>query len=423
MRFVPNLRTRGALALLIAAGVFGALLAVLVVWLQVSYDGTTAELKVAAPSAQADVPPPLPASARAAPAPRPAPAAPPVAPPAVAGAPAAPTPPAGPTPASPAAGPAPAAAAATPAPGAAPTAVPGTPPKDEELAAAPDPGLVEASKHGPIPRVGDGGAVAWRTYAKPFDSSDPRPRVAVVIAGLGMGAAATDAAIHRLPGFVTLSFAAYAKDLQQKIDAARAARHEVLIELPMEPFYYPLNDPGPSALLTSLPPEENMDRLLWALSRFSGYVGVTNYMGSRFTASAEHMQPVLQVLRDRGLLYLESQAGAQPGGPGQTVSIAASLGLPLAVSDLTIDGQAARAAIDAALAELEARARKAGAAVGVGSPYPVTIERVAAWLPTLAERGLAPAPVSAVVSRPSPPRAAAQARAQAPAPPPAKGKR
>ncbi|MEX2644374.1 MAG: divergent polysaccharide deacetylase family protein [Acetobacterales bacterium] len=269
------------------------------------------------------------------------------------------------------------------------------PSRSEPLPEAPDRALQGESKHGPVPKIGSDGRQAYNTYAKPFDRSDPRPRIAIVISGLGLSDAATEAAVQQLPAAVTLSFAPQTSDLQQRIAAARAAGHEVLLDLPMEPLFYPLNDPGPIALLTSLDGKQNVDRLDWVLSRAGGYVGVTNFMGSRFTASADHLRPVLSSLRTRGLLYLDTR----PTEGAQGAKIAEAVGLQHATVTLTLDDFASRAAIDAQLAKLEQAALASQVAIGIGQPYPVTLERVANWLPTLARKGIIAAPVSAVASR------------------------
>ena len=112
-------------------------------------------------------------------------------------------------------------------------------------------------------------------YARPTNADASRPRVAILIRGLGLSQSATQTAIDTLPPEITLSFVPYPKDLQSWVNKARAAGHEVMLELPMEPYDYPDNDPGPSTLLTGLEPDENTKRLEWLLSRFTGYVGVT----------------------------------------------------------------------------------------------------------------------------------------------------
>ena len=110
--------------------------------------------------------------------------------------------------------------------------------------AAPLPGLWEDGPGGPLPMISADGRRPDEAYAR---AHAPRtgPVVALIVGGLGMSERLTLEAIETLPPEVTLSFAPYANDLQGWIDRARAAGHEVLIELPMEPFDYPNNDPGP----------------------------------------------------------------------------------------------------------------------------------------------------------------------------------
>ncbi|MHB1218353.1 MAG: divergent polysaccharide deacetylase family protein [Alphaproteobacteria bacterium] len=258
-----------------------------------------------------------------------------------------------------------------------------------------DPGLIERGPDGPLPKPSADGKVAWRIYARPSDPTDPRPKIAIVIVNLGLSDAATEAAIQRLPGPVTLAFSPYAGGkLDQWLDLSRVAGHEVLLSVPMEPINYPDSNPGPHTLLTSLLPAQNLERLRWALSRFTGYVGVTNHMGSRFSTSADSLRPVLQEVKNRGLLFLDNRST-----PASVIGqVAAEINLPRAANDRFIDGQAARVAIDGKLAELEMVARRQGHAVGIGFPFPVTIERVAAWAETIEDRGFVLAPISAVAS-------------------------
>jgi polysaccharide deacetylase 2 family uncharacterized protein YibQ len=247
----------------------------------------------------------------------------------------------------------------------------------------------------PAPAPQPGALAAWQKYATPFNYDDARPRIAVVILDLGLSSAATEAAVQGLPATVTLAFSPYAENLNNWINQARAAGHEALLGLPMEPANFPARDPGPRTLLTSLSPRENLDRLDWVLGRVSGYVGVTNNMGSRFTASAEALRPVLTTLRDRGLVFVDARTTPR----SVAASLATTLGLPRAINDRLIDQQAARIPIDAMLADVEKVAMETGNAVAMGQPYPVTLERLAAWLPTLESKGIALAPITAMLNR------------------------
>lgn len=272
------------------------------------------------------------------------------------------------------------------------------------LVPAPDPALVEDSPTGPLPKVGKDGRQPWQVYARPFDRSDKHPRIAIVISGLGLDSDATRQAIERLPGTVTLSFDPYARQLVQQINAARQAGHEVLLDLPMEPTDYPRQDPGPATLLTTLDDAQNVARLDWVLSRGAGYVGVTGLSGSRFTSARQSIQPVLIALKERGLMFVDSRSSEQ----SIAATLARNIGMSWAVSNRLIDAEPSKEGVDHALVDLEGRAHQDGVALGIGTPYPVTMDRIAAWAATLAGKELSLAPVSAIANQQPAPTVAAQ---------------
>ncbi|USG61690.1 divergent polysaccharide deacetylase family protein [Sneathiella marina] len=239
------------------------------------------------------------------------------------------------------------------------------------------------------------GKPLWQANAEPFEDSKNRPRIAIIISEMGISKAGTTAAIDQLPAAVTLAFNPYGQRLQSWIDKSRAKGHEVLLQLPMEPVGYPKTDPGPRALLTSLTPAENSERLNWSLNRFSGYAGLTNQMGSKFTASREHMEPVLAVLKEKDLLYVDSRTASN----SVAAKIAKELSIPVALNNRFLDHRADSETLDARLAELENIALKSGSAIGIGYPYPATLERLAAWTASLENKGIVLAPVSALVNR------------------------
>ena len=269
------------------------------------------------------------------------------------------------------------------------------PPPSAPLPQAPDPALIENTKNGPLPIVGRDGREAWRVYSRPFNRDDKRPRIAIVLYGLGSSAAATQAAIQALPGAVSLAFSPYADNLRNWIADARAAGHETLLMVPMEPRNFPQNDPGPQALLTSLTNKQNVNRLEWILGRAVGYVGVTDFMGSRFTNSTPHMKSFFRNLKLRGLMYLESNTASRITAG----EIASANRVPFVPNALYIDNSASRAAIDAQLIEAERLARSLGEIAVMGFLYPVTLERVANWAKTATKRGFVLAPVSALAKR------------------------
>ncbi len=271
---------------------------------------------------------------------------------------------------------------------------PPSPPPTAPQAEPVEPAAEQTAALPPAPSLED--MPMWRRNSQPFDARDERPRIAVVLTGLGLSSAATEAAIKQLPPAVTLSFTPYSRKLNQWVALARVNGHEVMLDLPMEPTSYPNDDPGPQALLTALSSRQNLDRLRWTLDRTTGYVGVATIMGSRFTASENHLEPILAALKNRGLLFLDNRSSDQSIA-GQ---LATRIGVPLAINDRALDlAQASRVAIDARLVQLESIALAGGAAVAMGRPYPVTIERLREWTREVESRGFVLAPISAVANR------------------------
>jgi polysaccharide deacetylase 2 family uncharacterized protein YibQ len=266
--------------------------------------------------------------------------------------------------------------------------------------ADPDPSLLEADPADPnrkLPRVSVDGRAPMAAYAAGFDPTSVRPRVGMLIAGIGMSEADSLAAIKNLPGGVTLAISPYGGNFDHLLAVARLTEHEYVVSVPMEPNGYPVNDPDDRrALMTSLPSAENLNRLHWVLSRLAGYVGVTDAFGQmhgeRLAGVADQLSPVLEEVGHRGLLFVDAQAG-QPALP-----YAWSRSVDMVIDDDPFDATV----LDQRLDRLTHTALDKGSALGlVQVPRPLTLARVAAWTNTLAAKGLALAPVSALVLRPA----------------------
>jgi uncharacterized protein len=255
------------------------------------------------------------------------------------------------------------------------------------LPPAPFAGLTAPSPGGPLPVIAPDGRNSAEAYARPFVSNG-RPKVALVIGGLGLNAQATRGAIEKLPPQITLSFVPYSDGLQGWIDLARAHGHEVLLEAPMEPVGYPDNDPGPYTLMADAAPQETVQKLEWVLSRATGYFGLTNYLGSRFVTSDAAMATFAGALKARGLAFIDDGSAARRAG-----------GVPRASADRIIDEDLSAEALDQQLLALEAGALQHGQALGSGFAYPVTLTQVAQWAAQVEQRGYQLAPASALIVR------------------------
>lgn len=261
-------------------------------------------------------------------------------------------------------------------------------PASGPLQPAPIEGLFAKGPGGPLPIIGADGRTSSKAYARPF-KSDGRPKIALIVRGLGLNPRITQQAIDALPPETTLSFVPYADGLQTWVNIARAKGHEVLLEVPMEPLDYPDNDPGPQGLMVASPPAENAKRLEWVMGRATGYFGLTNYLGSKFIGSDEGMNGLFDVLRQRGLAFIDDGTAFSRVGDVQRAS-----------ADRVVDGQQLSAdSIGNQLDGLELAAKQNGQALGVGSAYPVTIDQLARWSREASARGFQLAPASAVMTR------------------------
>jgi uncharacterized protein len=264
-------------------------------------------------------------------------------------------------------------------------------PADENMNAVQHAAIVTAGLTGGLPQPSDV-QPAWQRYAVAVSTRQGRPKIAVVLDDLGLSQSRTAEAI-RLPAPLTMSFLPYADNLPDQTAAAHKAGHELMVHVPMEPLGAD-NDPGPRALLTTLPEAELLRRLRYDLTRCDGYVGINNHMGSKFTSDPKGMMVVLTELKKRGLLFLDSQT-IQSSVAGD---LSESLGLPTARRSVFIDHDQSAEAVQKSLAQLEVTARHFGMAVGIGHPHRVTLEALQAWLPGLQDRGFDLVPISRIAA-------------------------
>ncbi|MEZ5803213.1 MAG: divergent polysaccharide deacetylase family protein [Rhizobiaceae bacterium] len=267
--------------------------------------------------------------------------------------------------------------------------------QDLRVAHLPDKALIEDSADGKLPARAADGRRPFDVYARPW-SGARGARVAIVIGGLGLSQTGTQDAIAKLPPEVTLAFSPQGNSLDRWMQAARRKGHELVLQVPMEPFDYPNVDPGRNTLTVDASPGDNAVRLHKSLARITNYTGVMNYMGARFTADGGAMETLMAELGERGLLYLDDGTSARTAAP----ELAVKNRVPFAAADATIDGARDRGSILKKLDELERIARAKGFALGTGSAFDVTVGAVAAWVAEARKRGIEIVPVSAVAADP-----------------------
>jgi polysaccharide deacetylase 2 family uncharacterized protein YibQ len=226
-------------------------------------------------------------------------------------------------------------------------------------------------------------------FRRPAPPADGRPRVAIIVRGLGLSRSATAKAILDLPADVTFALSAYGRDLQKDADTARADGHEVFLDVPVEPQGYPANDAGPEAILTSLTSSENAGRLEWALTRFIGFPGLVFAPASPALDSKETLAPLFEDAALNGLVWAHTGAKGFDGAK-----------IEMATAEMSIDQNASADEVDAALGRLEGIAREGGTALAIVSSAPTTMARLKAWTAALEDKGIVLVPASAVAVKP-----------------------
>jgi uncharacterized protein len=278
--------------------------------------------------------------------------------------------------------------AAVPTP-AAPTPVPETR-AAEPRPAEPAPPAKMSAPMAVTPAPSRGDTPAWRRFAVSAPAAGGRPLIAVVIDDMGVDRKHS-ARAAALPAPLTLSWLPYAAEVGPQAEAARAAGHEILLHAPMQPQGH--ENPGPNALLVDLSGDEIRRRLIVDLGVLPQAVGLNNHMGSLFTRSPRAMAPVIEELKQRGLLFLDSRTS----GGTIAAELAREAGVPYAERDVFLDNEATVEAVRARLAEVETIALRRGAAVAIGHPHEATLDALEPWLRTLAARGFVQVPISAIV--------------------------
>lgn len=263
------------------------------------------------------------------------------------------------------------------------------------LVAAPIKELVEQSDTGLLPVIGADGTTAYAAYARPTSQANStKPKIAIIVTGLGMSRAATEAAISAMPADVTLALDVYARGLGFWVSQARKRGHEVLLNMPSQSSDFPFSDPGPRALDALAAPADNLRQLQWIMGRTTGYFGLLSVYGSKFLTVEDQLTQVMEVLKKRGVMYVDGGAEDSLGA-----RVANGVGAKWAAVDLTLDQTPGRAGLTRQLDEFEALAKKRAVSIARVSINPATLTQLSAWLKTLDKKGLQLVPVSALANK------------------------
>jgi polysaccharide deacetylase 2 family uncharacterized protein YibQ len=253
-------------------------------------------------------------------------------------------------------------------------------------------------------KAAEGGSGSWAGRQVAAKEDKPRKqdgrkreaRVAILLRGVGRDDRNSNEAVTKLPPAISLGFMPFIGVSQQWARKAREFGHEIIVQLPLEPSDYPINNPGPETLLSSLSGDDNLSRMKTILGRFDNYTGVSNYLGGKMLQSEAALRPIVQGLKSKGLIYV----GEGNNSHVLLRRLAGEVGLRYGAADMMIDAHPAPEEIRKALDRLAELARKDGSAIGMGYASRSTIEQLQAWSQTLAAEGITLVPVGALAQAP-----------------------
>jgi uncharacterized protein len=262
----------------------------------------------------------------------------------------------------------------------------GQPLAPQPLAPPDDQSLFEVTKTGLMPTISPEGKEPWKSYARPFSGDPAQPMIGLIVTGLGQSANLTQAAIDHLPADVTLSFSVYGFGVKEWVQKARAMGHEVLLELPLESDTFPVDDPGPMALMTSKTPSENLTLMGLLMTQAQGYIGFLGQYGTKFLRDDKAMNTVLSELKTRGLFFVDPRTVEG----SVTLEMADQMQLPRAIADHTLNTNTSIQKVRAQFDTLATLAGNQGLTVALVPATPSSIKIIKEWAPALKNVQLAP---------------------------------
>jgi len=219
-----------------------------------------------------------------------------------------------------------------------------------------------------------------------------KQKIVIIIDDMGQDRIHTKQTVA-LPGPLTLSYLPYSDDILPQVAQGRAAGHEIMLHMPMQPVADTSLGRAPYVLRVDMDDDTLKTVFEKNMAAFDGYVGINNHMGSRLTQDRRAMNIVMEDLRRRGLFFVDSLTiGSSIAG-----RVASEYGVPHATRDVFLDDDPSLDNVRSALRQLERHARTHGVAIAIGHPKKDTIAALKEWLPTLDSKGFVLVPASQVV--------------------------
>lgn len=184
------------------------------------------------------------------------------------------------------------------------------------------------------------GFMTGQSQAKTPDNGKagvPTRQIAIVIDDFGNRMKGTEQMLD-LPVKITAAIMPFLPTTKQDAEMAHRKGHDVIVHLPMEPIRGKKSWLGPGAITTDLPDDEIRRRVEAAIADVPHAIGMNNHMGSRATSDLRVMRIVLQVCKEKGLIFLDSRTSFRTVVP----KVAKELGMTTLHNDIFLDDVSTR---------------------------------------------------------------------------------
>lgn len=231
-----------------------------------------------------------------------------------------------------------------------------------------------------------------------FRSPDSEPlqskkRVSIVITNLGLSKNSTLEALE-LPKAFTLGFSPYAMDLNQWLEQSYGKGFESLINLPMQPKDYPVNDPGPLSMLINLSNGENLSRFDQVASKSQKCIGFYTDSTEAYSQLRSSFSPILSQIAERQFLLAY---GNQENSSG-VLEMCKSVNAECVAKSINIDDDLSEEKIKRQLLLLEGMLQTHNEVIAFAKSFPVTLKMLKKWITEIDPNEISIVPISHLVS-------------------------
>lgn len=212
-------------------------------------------------------------------------------------------------------------------------------------------------------------------------TAEKLPEIAIIIDDVGYdkNIAEKFLSLDTVLTFSILPYSPYQKSIAR---TAHSRGFDVMLHLPMEPNEYPVINPGPGALLTSMSPDQLISQLDKDLKCVPFIKGVNNHMGSKMTTISSELYQIFSVLKKRNLFFIDSRTTTDT----LCRPSAYLLQIPFAQKDVFIDHIQKADIIRKQIHRLIQIAYSHGVAVGIAHPHALTYQILREMLPELKKK-------------------------------------